>query len=170
MAFKHRGYEIEVDSNGCFFVTVGEAQVSELSLANCKKRLDLEIGNLDKPTIALPVYGVIWQQAKTYGGDPKRIGLGAAKVTGFNRTTREPQFSGLEKGQEMRNLVPDTEHNRSIIMKWHETVLAQEQAEKEMDKVLINFHLGYGRIDIDDYAAALVKARMQYDNAMEASK
>lgn len=165
--FEHRGYAIDVNQHGRFVAVVGELEVSEQSLKECQASIDRAIGGLEKPEISLVVFGVLYKQR---GDDMVRCNCFPARVIGFNRTTRNPQFSGLGKGEDLQNIVPDTPANRVIVENWRTALNAEELAKRQLDKIRIDWNLGYGRLGIDEYAGKLETAKQQYRKAVEASK
>ncbi len=156
----YKGVPVKVTPGGYFTATIGAVSETAGTYAAVCAWIDKELNAAVKlRTVSLPIVGLSKKQ-----GDETISKVTHVLLRGLNRTTRDPQYD--QKGVELNYALPDTPANVARLERL--AVLESQYTELRADvqERTVRYRNGYGRIDVEEYVAALVGLETAYKKAL----
>ncbi len=161
--FEHKGYNIDVRSNGTFEAKVGDVTIIKPTLRETQEQIDKETTSAaSRKHVRLLVCGILSKNRGWMGkvfAPEDRVWI--ATVTGVNRTTRALQLEGVPKDHELKFVLADSQANKDLLQDLLDQtrILERTQDLYKARQVVVE---GYGRIEAGDYNGVLARLEESY--------
>jgi hypothetical protein len=155
--FKHKGFNININTSGLFTATVNDVEVSEPTLQAAQAAID-RLTKGTKETVALAICGIM-----SCGPNGRKVqSVQSGTLIGLNRTTRDLQFTETPKDGDWSHILPDSPGNHKLLQDYinAQEVLTTLRGEVEKRRIGIK---GYGRINPAEYATILAELKTQHE-------